>query len=24
MAGILREEGVADVHIPTHGESFEL
>ena len=24
MAGILREEGVADVHIPKHGESFEL
>jgi hypothetical protein len=24
MATILREEGVADVHIPKHGESFEL
>jgi metallo-beta-lactamase family protein len=24
MAGMLHEEGVADVHIPKHGESFEL
>jgi metallo-beta-lactamase family protein len=24
MAAILHEEGVADVHIPKHGESFEL
>ena len=24
MAAILREEGVPDVHIPKHGESFEL
>jgi metallo-beta-lactamase family protein len=24
MAGILREEGVRQVHVPAHGESFEL
>jgi metallo-beta-lactamase family protein len=24
MAGILREEGVRDVHVPRHGESFDL
>jgi hypothetical protein len=24
MAGILREEGVPDVRIPKHGESFDL
>jgi metallo-beta-lactamase family protein len=24
MAGILREEGVSDVRVPAHGESFEL
>jgi metallo-beta-lactamase family protein len=24
MAGILREEGVREVHVPAHGESFEL
>jgi hypothetical protein len=24
MAGILREEGVAEVHVPAHGQSFDL
>jgi metallo-beta-lactamase family protein len=24
MATILREEGVRDVHVPQHGESFDL
>jgi metallo-beta-lactamase family protein len=24
MAGILREEGIRDVHVPRHGESFDL
>jgi hypothetical protein len=24
MAAILREEGVGDVHVPRHGESFDL
>jgi metallo-beta-lactamase family protein len=24
MAGILREEGVRDVRVPQHGESFDL